>query len=78
MTFDEIWTQLTQKQPRLLDPNATAKFSSAKLRRLLEQVYDKGTDAGIKAGVTTNNLRDNLRNDPWSIMRRFNKVQNEG
>jgi len=42
MTFDQIWNQLIQKQPRIADGDSVVEFTSVNLRKLLKQVYEQG------------------------------------
>jgi len=42
MTFDQIWEQLVQKQPKLAEDASKVEFTAGHLRRLLRQVYEQG------------------------------------
>jgi hypothetical protein len=43
---DQLWSDLTRRNPRLLDD---PHFTTAGLRKFFERVYDAGFDAGTLA-----------------------------
>jgi hypothetical protein len=53
MTLSQIWEQLCKKDGRLHDEEAKVEFTSANLKKLLEQVYEQGrlTNGGSSRGV---------------------------
>ncbi len=53
MTFDQIWDQLTHKDPRLNQDEAEVVFQAKNLRRLLRQVHEQGVKQGYKAASPT-------------------------
>lgn len=42
MTFEQIWSKLLEKDERLNQGDTMIAFTSANLKRLLQQVYDQG------------------------------------
>ena len=42
MTFEQLWGQLTRKQPKLERDAAIVEFTAGNLRRLLRQAYEQG------------------------------------
>ena len=45
-TKDRLWSELTRKNPRLLDD---PHFTPSGLRKFFERIYDAGFDAGLRA-----------------------------
>lgn len=45
MTLEEIWGALLCKKPNLKNPDAEVLFQAKSLKKLLQQVYDKGVAA---------------------------------
>ena len=41
MTFDELWQALITKSAKLENPDTKVEFTSANLKKLLQQVWDQ-------------------------------------
>ena len=57
MTLEEIWGALLCKKPDLKCPDATVIFKAKNLKKLLQQVYDKG----VAAEKNRNAYREKLK-----------------
>lgn len=62
MTFDQVWGQLTRKQPKLKRSESVVEFTAGNLRRLLRQVYEQGAKS-----VETKSEVVNPPGDPRSV-----------
>lgn len=58
MTLDEIWQQLREKEPGLIDADYVVSMKSTALRKLLTQVYAHGAKSVPKESVTTDLFGD--------------------
>lgn len=47
MTFDEVWESLCDKNVALRSGTTRVEFTATNLRKLLQQVYDKGRASGM-------------------------------
>ena len=45
MTFNDIWSQLCAKRPKLNDPDAAVEIKVSQFKALLRQVYEQGEAA---------------------------------
>ena len=56
MTFDEIWKQLCEKRPGLIDPDAHVQITSGKFKELLEVIYWHGRESATGNKDTVHEL----------------------
>ena len=62
--FDDIWLDLKRRNPRL-ELSVPLKIKPLKLKRLMEQVYEKGRRQGRIDATPGNNIKDaklNMKN----------------
>ena len=60
MTFKEVWESLVKKDDRLNDPESRVEFKAGNLKKLLQQVYDKGFDQSGAAHSAIDKLMGGL------------------